>query len=343
MTRAAGIMYVAPDDRVLFIRRSSDGDHAGEWAFPGGKLEGDETPEQAALREAEEELGSLPEGGGHPLIELTRRVSEEVDFTTFVQRVPSEFAPESLTEHTAWTWAPRSDPPSPMHPGCVVALRREGMNELQVAEAIRDGELTSPQCLGSMCLYAMRITGTGAAYRKGLDEYVWRDPALYLNDTFLARCNGLPVIWEHTRGSQLDSKEFAERVVGSVLLPYIRGDEVWAVCRVYDAEAIELMNEDQLSTSPAVVFADPSVNTKLETEDGKNVLIEGVPTLLDHLAICERGVWDRGGPPVGIVVQKDSEETQPRQRLDPDKLRQLSQGITLLNVRLSNYLSTRRG
>jgi 8-oxo-dGTP pyrophosphatase MutT (NUDIX family) len=31
--------------------------HAGQWALPGGRLDGDETPEQAALRELHEELG----------------------------------------------------------------------------------------------------------------------------------------------------------------------------------------------------------------------------------------------------------------------------------------------
>jgi len=31
--------------------------HAGQWALPGGRIDGDETPEQAALRELHEEVG----------------------------------------------------------------------------------------------------------------------------------------------------------------------------------------------------------------------------------------------------------------------------------------------
>jgi 8-oxo-dGTP pyrophosphatase MutT (NUDIX family) len=31
--------------------------HAGQWALPGGKIDGDETPVEAALRETHEELG----------------------------------------------------------------------------------------------------------------------------------------------------------------------------------------------------------------------------------------------------------------------------------------------
>jgi 8-oxo-dGTP pyrophosphatase MutT (NUDIX family) len=47
---------------VLFERRApSLADHAGEICFPGGRFEdADRTPEQAALRELEEELGLAP-------------------------------------------------------------------------------------------------------------------------------------------------------------------------------------------------------------------------------------------------------------------------------------------
>jgi hypothetical protein len=52
MIHAAGIMFVAPDGTVLLMRRID----TGEWAFPGGSIEGDESPEDAA-REIEEETG----------------------------------------------------------------------------------------------------------------------------------------------------------------------------------------------------------------------------------------------------------------------------------------------
>jgi len=44
--------------RVLLTRRADNlGNHAGQVAFPGGKIELGETPAQAALREADEEVG----------------------------------------------------------------------------------------------------------------------------------------------------------------------------------------------------------------------------------------------------------------------------------------------
>ncbi len=37
----------------------------------------------------------------------------------------------------------------------------------------------------------------------------------------------------------LTEEDFKSRIVGSVMLPYIRGDEVWAVCRVYLQSIVE--------------------------------------------------------------------------------------------------------
>lgn len=49
---------------VLLTRRSSHmRNHPGQWALPGGSIDGDESPQQAALRELHEEVGlQLDEG-----------------------------------------------------------------------------------------------------------------------------------------------------------------------------------------------------------------------------------------------------------------------------------------
>ncbi|MGH2811685.1 MAG: NUDIX hydrolase [Actinomycetota bacterium] len=47
---------------VLFTRRSDDlSSHSGEISFPGGRVDPGEHPREAALREADEELGVPPE------------------------------------------------------------------------------------------------------------------------------------------------------------------------------------------------------------------------------------------------------------------------------------------
>ncbi len=307
---AAGVALLA-DGKVLLLKRGASGDYAGHWCLPGGKAEPGEGGEQAAMRECQEETGFLVPG---PMRQLGMTDNGAVRFTTF-GRVVSEFEPVLCDEHTEFMWAAPGALPEPMHPGtklfldggALAAIDPRGMNELDVARAIAAGEMTSPQRFGNMALFALRITGTGMAYRSGENEHVWRDPSIYLNDNFLQRCNGLQVIYIHPPGAVLTSKEFSQRTIGAIFLPYLQGDEVWGIAKVYDDEAIDLMTDPEkpLSTSPTVVFRKSDGNSTVELEDGQKLLIEGEPSLLDHLAVCPQGVWDKGGEPAGILLTND--------------------------------------
>lgn len=48
---------VDADNRILLSERPAGKNLAGLWEFPGGKLEADESPEAALIRELDEELG----------------------------------------------------------------------------------------------------------------------------------------------------------------------------------------------------------------------------------------------------------------------------------------------
>ncbi len=179
------------------------------------------------------------------------------------------------------------------------AQKNRGITELDIAKSIRDGSLPSPQQYENVWLFDLRITGTGTSYRMALDEYVYRPPENFLTDEFLERCNGLPVIFEHPEKSILSTEEYRARAIGTIVLPYIKGDEVWGIAKVFDADAAALMCSTHASTSPAVIFRDAGSAESVEI-DGKSVLIEGKPSYLDHLAVCQEGVWDKGGEPSGV-------------------------------------------
>lgn len=174
------------------------------------------------------------------------------------------------------------------------------MNEMEAAKRIAEGSLPSPYKHVNMTLWAIRITGVGMAYRDSLDEYVWRSPDIFLAPEFIERVQGLPVILEHPEKGSLNSEEFHDRVIGTCMFGYVKGDELWAVSRIYDDEAIELMSKDQLSTSPGVVFGPKDGNVTKESKDGDVLLIEASPSTLCHICVTKLGVWDKGGPPTGV-------------------------------------------
>lgn len=53
----SAVALIDIDDRVLLARRPEGKAMAGLWEFPGGKLHEGETPEEALIRELDEELG----------------------------------------------------------------------------------------------------------------------------------------------------------------------------------------------------------------------------------------------------------------------------------------------
>lgn len=121
--RAAGVLYVSGNS-VLLLKRAGKEHEDGTWAFPGGKIEEGETPEQAARRESLEETGITP----GDLEQIDHTDNGEVEFTTFLAAI-EKAAPVLNDEHTGFVWADLASPPQPLHPGVALTLKKYTANK----------------------------------------------------------------------------------------------------------------------------------------------------------------------------------------------------------------------
>lgn len=112
---AAGILYRAGDSVLLLLRSGNTADFPLHWGLPGGHIEEGETPDQAAIRESQEETGQAP-------AEALCILDYADGFTTFGLNITEPFAPTLNPEHLGYVWAPLGALPQPLHPGVAATL-----------------------------------------------------------------------------------------------------------------------------------------------------------------------------------------------------------------------------
>ncbi len=120
--------YLIFDGKILLLQRAADRVEPGSWGVPAGKLEQGEVPEEAAIRELQEETGIViatkPHYSGTYYI---RR--PDLDFVYHRFRIDLDCMPQVQlsAEHIAYTWATEADIETlPLIPGareCLLPLK----------------------------------------------------------------------------------------------------------------------------------------------------------------------------------------------------------------------------
>jgi len=91
---------VRREDKVILLKNERD-----EWELPGGRLESAETPEQAVVRELEEELGAVIKVGGLIDAWVYHVAGKDVLILTYAARVENDPAIFEIShEHQDMGW-----------------------------------------------------------------------------------------------------------------------------------------------------------------------------------------------------------------------------------------------
>ena len=121
---AAGVLFVTSQGgtrSVMLQLRSGFAHEGGTWSVAGGALESGESPHDGALREAEEEVGAVPERR-RVLGEYVFAPGNDWQYTTVVVEVDEVFGQSINFETDAVAWVPVDEVEHrPLHAGFAAA------------------------------------------------------------------------------------------------------------------------------------------------------------------------------------------------------------------------------
>ena len=149
---AAGLLLRAPrpdgSPAVLLQHRAPWSHQGGTWALPGGARDSDETPEQAAIREAHEEAGLLAEQVNVRTTIVTAQITGRDDtswsYTTVIADSHQLLDTVPNRESSELRWVAEDEVADlPLHPGFAASWQR-----LRITAMLRPDE--HDECLLSV-------------------------------------------------------------------------------------------------------------------------------------------------------------------------------------------------
>ena len=135
--RGAGLVAVHAGS-ILLCLRSQSVNEPGTWSYPGGRMEENEDPRNAAVREFREE--TKYKGKFLHLQPLAKYQEEGFQYDTFIAYVPEKFEAKLDWENVKAGWFKMNELPAKLHPGMQKALPaiRAFINKEELTEANSD-------------------------------------------------------------------------------------------------------------------------------------------------------------------------------------------------------------
>lgn len=168
--------------------------------------------------------------------------------------------------------------------------------EQEITQKLINGELSGIITDGDYAYIPLRMTGTGLAERLDSNQKARIvDRRLYDFSTpeLMQQYANIPIVLTHPKDNEGNCVRAGivngGAFVGNTIASYLKGDEVWVIGRIHDADIVDLImgnakNGTDLSTSPHI---------SSEEIEGENGIFVEKPLKVNSLAIVSRGFWDK--------------------------------------------------
>ena len=139
----------------------------------------------------------------------------------------------------------------------------------------------------------MRLTGLGLAERI-IDNKAMifnRTKENFATDDFMKIYASVPVCIQHPTNENGEFEplgfKHSSSIIGNAIHSFLRDDEIWIIARLHNLEAVEIILNNDISTSPYFI------TKEVKHEVGSDVIYEEIPIVCNHLAIVADGFWDK--------------------------------------------------
>lgn len=106
--KVVGAIFVNDKDEIFCAKRPMEKAFGGLWEFPGGKIENNESPQQALEREIWEEL-NIKIKANDIFINVEKEYEDFIINLTCINCDILDFSSFKLTEHLEYRWVSRKD------------------------------------------------------------------------------------------------------------------------------------------------------------------------------------------------------------------------------------------
>lgn len=170
------------------------------------------------------------------------------------------------------------------------------LNEQDIINNFMSGNLKGIVTNGDYAYLPLRLTGLKVVERMDKENkarLLNRKKELFTTKELMENYANIPVLLGHPKnengeniraGLESDSSDF----IGNTIHSYFDDDlnEIWVIARIHNKEVLDLIGENDLSTSPHFISSEV-------LEDKENEIYLEIPRGINSLAIVSNGFWDK--------------------------------------------------